>query len=422
MDSEKEIEAKANVGDAAAQYRMAAMLDQRGDLDGAKRWLNAAADAGHPAALYTIATQLLSKTQDEMPVDEAVALLRRAMDAGNPAAMGQLAVLSAFGLGIEQSWREAVSLLRQAAQTGYPPSVRELGMLWALAGGEAAATGAFLRAAAMNGDWVSQYLGLRRGDVFSAAEGEAICQRLKAGGAPLGRRLTVSGGPGLSDAPPDIDAAASAVAALDILKPVAPTEHLHRAPDIFRVDGILSEQECDYLICTSYGSLQGSKVVDHEKSAASHAHYRSSDEARMGLLEVDLMTFALYARMAMAAGVDHGNCELMNVLRYQPGQEYKPHYDFLPEDAKDFSQVRRSGQRTRTVITVLCDDFTGGETRFPRLDKSIRAKAGDAIVFHNTDDNDKPYKETLHAGAPVTAGEKWIVTVWCRARRLWFWP
>ena len=140
-----------------------------------------------------------------------------------------------------------------------------------------------------------------------------------------------------------------------------------------------------------------------------------------GLLDLDLALIAIYARLAHFAGVPHENCELMGVLRYAPGQEYKPHHDFLPEDAEDYSEVKRSGQRSRTLLIALNDEYEGGETIFPKLDVKLRGAPGDSFVFHNTDADEKPYPETLHAGAPVASGEKWLLTLWCRARSFWFW-
>lgn len=73
-------------------------------------------------------------------------------------------------------------------------------------------------------------------------------------------------------------------------------------------------------------------------------------------------------------------------------------------------------------MLTLKDGFSGGETTFSRLGASWRGRAGDAVFFRNTDEEENPYKDSLHAGAPVTQGEKWILTLWFRARRFWFWP
>jgi hypothetical protein len=57
----------------------------------------------------------------------------------------------------------------------------------------------------------------------------------------------------------------------------------------------------------------------------------------------------------------------------------------------------------------------GGETIFPPLGLAITPKKGAAIYFEYVDDKGQVDEHTLHGGAPVTAGEKWIATKWMRA-------
>ena len=116
-----------------------------------------------------------------------------------------------------------------------------------------------------------------------------------------------------------------------------------------------------------------------------------------------------------------GRHELMGVLRYRPGEEYRPHHDYLPEDAVDYSDVRRAGQRRATLLTPLNAAYEGGETLFPRLGLRFRLAAGDSLLFENTADGE-PIADSLHAGAPVASGEKWMLTLWLREKRFWFWP
>lgn len=421
MENLKTLTDLAAAGDPAAQYRLAAHYDRAGRKEEASALTAAAAAAGHPGALYTQASNLLAQPPELMPVEEAVALLNRAAKAGGAAAMRQLAVLTALGLGLARDWEKAVGLISNAAKARHPPAMRELAILSKMTVRDQNTGAALLRQAALGGDWIALYLGLRRGNVLSAEEGKGLAAKLQRARAPLSARLNDPTGEGVQDHSLAIDALGEKAGQYVPAAQEGGAVSLNASPDIFRIDHILTVEECDYLICAAAGLLTRSKVVDSEKSAASHAQFRSSDEARFGLLDLDLVLIAIYARLAEAAGIPVENCELMGVLRYQPGEEYKPHYDYLPEDAGDYSEVKRSGQRVRTLIAPLNDGFTGGETLFPKLGLSFAGKPGDACVFHNTDDAQTPYPETLHAGAPVTVGEKWLLTIWCRARPFWFW-
>ena len=415
MENFKEIEALARSGDVASQYRLAALLDRSGQRQAAREWTRKAADAGHPGALYTLACELLSVPPGEMQVAEAVALLKRAGDAGGAGALRQLGVLTALGLGVTQDWKGAVGLVVKAAERGHPPAMRELALLAESMSGMRGAGDALLAEAARKGDWVAACYALRRG-LLSQGEASALKARLQGVGFfsldPQTEEARISPPAELKD-----------LAGLATLEDKEPPmrEMLRTEPEIYRIASLLTRDECDYLICASAPLLTPSQVVDSEKSTADHAQYRTSDGALLGLLDLDLTLVALYRRLAMAAGVEWGNCELMGALRYRPGQEYKPHHDYLPEDARDYSEVRRAGQRRKTLLVSLNDAYEGGATVFPELKIEHKGRTGDALVFANTDGEGAPYSETLHAGAPVASGEKCLLSLWCREKRFWFW-
>jgi hypothetical protein len=108
------------------------------------------------------------------------------------------------------------------------------------------------------------------------------------------------------------------------------------------------------------------------------------------------------------------HAEPLIVLRYAPGQEYRPHSDCLPESLITPFERGGSGQRVATVITYLNADCTGGATVFPRLDLSVAPRAGNVLCFSNLDAEGRPEPGAVHAGEPVTAGLKWICTLWMR--------
>ena len=421
MENLKSLKELAASGDAAAQYRLAAHHDRSGEQAEARQWTEKAAAAGHPGALYTRATQLLSAKPDEMRLDEAVTMLSLGADAGGSAALRQLAVLTAFGLGVDRNWTAAVARLAQAARLGHPAAMRELAVLAAIGGGDRQHTAALLREAALNGDWIAMYLSLRRGDVLSVEESKGLAAKMRQAHAPLADRLSDSQSGGVTGQAVEFREITAAAAGANPNNVRAKAKSINADPDIFHFENALTEEECDYIICASASLLTPSKVVNSQTSHADHAQFRTSDGAMFGLLDIDLTLIAIYARLAHIAGVPFENCELMGILRYTPGQEYLPHHDFLPEDAEDYSEVKRAGQRIRTLLISLNDGYEGGETTFPQLNVSLRGAPGDAFLFHNTDDQEKPFPESLHASVPVSSGEKWILTLWCRARPFWFW-
>jgi len=109
------------------------------------------------------------------------------------------------------------------------------------------------------------------------------------------------------------------------------------------------------------------------------------------------------------------NGEGLQVLHYLPGSEYKPHYDYFdPAQAGTAALTRRGGQRVATLIIYLNQPQRGGATTFPDLGLEVLPRGGQALFF--VYDRPHPSTRTLHGGAPVWEGEKWIATKWLRER------
>ena len=109
------------------------------------------------------------------------------------------------------------------------------------------------------------------------------------------------------------------------------------------------------------------------------------------------------------------NGEGIQVLHYPIGTEFRPHYDYFPENhlgSKEF--LEQGGQRVATLVMYLNDVDEGGETVFPELNLSVYPKKGSALYFSYANSLGQLDEKTLHGGAPVVKGEKWIATKWIR--------
>jgi prolyl 4-hydroxylase len=108
--------------------------------------------------------------------------------------------------------------------------------------------------------------------------------------------------------------------------------------------------------------------------------------------------------------------EPLQVLRYGPGEVYEPHFDYFTDDGSPESTLAMNGQRIATLICYLADVEFGGATVFPTAGFEVRPSQGRAVYFSDVHQDGSVDPETLHGGAPVGSGEKWIVTQWCRDR------
>jgi prolyl 4-hydroxylase len=182
-------------------------------------------------------------------------------------------------------------------------------------------------------------------------------------------------------------------------------------------DNILSAQECDELIRLSSIKLKRSTIVDPKTGEEEVIEDRSSFGTFFTLNESDFIV-NLEQRIAAVMNLPVENGEGLQILHYKVGGEYKPHFDFFsPGDTGSAVHLARGGQRVSTMVMYLNDVKGAGETIFPDLGLSVTPKKGSAVYFEYCNSQNQLDPLTLHGGAPVADGEKWIATKWMRERR-----
>jgi prolyl 4-hydroxylase len=68
-------------------------------------------------------------------------------------------------------------------------------------------------------------------------------------------------------------------------------------------------------------------------------------------------------------------------------------------------------------MVYLNDVPGGGGTVFPEVGLSVSPRRGNAVYFEYANSRQQVDSSSLHAGAPVIEGDKWVVTKWMRSRR-----
>jgi prolyl 4-hydroxylase len=186
-----------------------------------------------------------------------------------------------------------------------------------------------------------------------------------------------------------------------------PADILSHDPPIRLVRSLFTGEECDYLIGLAAPALRPSVIVDPETGRPKPDPVRTSDGMNFGPAQEDVAVNALNRRIAAATGTAYECGEPLHVLRYAPGQEYKPHLDALPGVGN---------QRAWTALVYLNGGYEGGDTVFPELGLSAKGEPGDCLVFRNVTADGRGDPRTRHAGRPVTGGVKWLATRWIRQR------
>ncbi|HVL77202.1 MAG TPA: 2OG-Fe(II) oxygenase, partial [Noviherbaspirillum sp.] len=141
---------------------------------------------------------------------------------------------------------------------------------------------------------------------------------------------------------------------------------------------------------------------------------RTSRGAMLQRAETELVA-RIEARLAALTRWPAERGEGLQLLRYEKGNEYRPHFDWfdpaLPGPAR---HLERGGQRLATIVMYLSDVEAGGGTTFPEAGLQIQPRRGHAVFFANTDRFHVPDPRSLHAGEPVERGVKYIATKWLR--------
>lgn len=186
-------------------------------------------------------------------------------------------------------------------------------------------------------------------------------------------------------------------------------------PRIVVFGSLLSDQECDELIALARPRLARSLTVATKTGGEEVNDDRTSSGMFFQRGESDVVR-RLEARLARLLNWPEENGEGLQILHYRPGAEYKPHYDYFdPVEPGTPTILKRGGQRVATIVMYLAEPEKGGGTTFPDVNLVVAPKRGNAVFFSY--DRPHPVTRTLHGGAPVLAGEKWIATKWLRERR-----
>jgi prolyl 4-hydroxylase len=186
----------------------------------------------------------------------------------------------------------------------------------------------------------------------------------------------------------------------------APRQLVSADPHIEVVQGLFSHEECRYIQLLGNPRMEPSMIYAANGGRMLDP-YRDSDNMVVTPMAEDLVIQTINRCIAEASGTDYGCGEPLHVLRYRPGQQYRPHHDALAEAPAE-------KRRFATALIYLNDAYEGGETHFPEVGVTVRGAVGDMLIFHNLTGDKQPDPRMTHAGLPVIRGEKWLATRWIR--------
>lgn len=199
-------------------------------------------------------------------------------------------------------------------------------------------------------------------------------------------------------------------------------------PRAFVYHNFLSKDECEYLINLAKPNMQKSTVVDSATGKSKDSRVRTSSGTFLGRGR-DKIVRDIEKRLADFTFLPMEHGEGLQVLHYEVGQKYEPHYDYFLDEFN----TKNGGQRIATVLMYLSDVEEGGETVFPAAKGnissvpwwnelsecgkgglSVKPKMGDALLFWSMKPDGTLDPSSLHGGCHVIKGNKWSSTKWIR--------
>jgi prolyl 4-hydroxylase len=188
-----------------------------------------------------------------------------------------------------------------------------------------------------------------------------------------------------------------------------------QSPRVIVFGGLLDDAECDEMVELARRRLTRSETVQTDTGTSEVNAARTSDGMFFERGEFPLCA-RIEARIAALLRWPLENGEGLQVLRYRAGAEYRPHYDYFdPGQPGTPALLRRGGQRVASLVCYLNTPARGGATIFPDVGLEVAPVKGNAVFFSY--DRPHPGTKSLHGGAPVVDGEKWVATKWVREGR-----
>jgi len=196
---------------------------------------------------------------------------------------------------------------------------------------------------------------------------------------------------------------------------LAANRAVHKVPlatiELFAVGNFMSAAECTKMIEMVDAVAEPSAVFD----LAYDSGFRTSYSGNINPHDPFIRTIS--DRIDDLLGLERIFGETIQGQRYTIGQQFKPHHDWFHPGTSYWEDVMaHGGQRSFTAMVFLNDVEEGGLTHFPEIDTALKPKAGVIALWNNASPDGLTNPKTLHAGCPVTAGKKYVITRWYRAR------
>src|SRR5439155_10967851 len=113
---------------------------------------------------------------------------------------------------------------------------------------------------------------------------------------------------------------------------------LSDTPRIRMVEGFATPAECQWVIDAAHVHLAPATVFDHDTGGLVLDPARNNSAVSLMFEQMDVISEILRTRISAATRVPVRAFEPPQILRYEVGQEFVPHHDFMDENSRGFRE------------------------------------------------------------------------------------
>jgi prolyl 4-hydroxylase len=179
------------------------------------------------------------------------------------------------------------------------------------------------------------------------------------------------------------------------------------------INNIINEKEANYIIDKASLEFNDSTILGQNIDTK----IRKSKTA--WLYKTDPIIMRIMVRIANIVNLPLENAEALQIVKYEPNGYYNEHHDSCCDEHQLCTEfIKRGGQRVKTVLIYLNDEFIEGATNFPVLNKKFKPPKYSAVIFNPLAKNsNKCHPKAIHAGLPVKTGIKYVANLWFREQK-----
>lgn len=185
---------------------------------------------------------------------------------------------------------------------------------------------------------------------------------------------------------------------------------------------VVTKENCKYLTnFAKTADLEQMGVFDPDKTNETKESSHKVDKSSRDVKCADITPILPQVHDLMANIIDHvinpfygfkiRDSEMPQLLYYEKGGHYKPHYDAeaLWTNPDGTKMWKKSVDRDLSTVLFLNDDFEGGYFSFPDLRIKIKPEPGLLVCFPSS-------RYFKHCVEPVLSGQRYTLVTWMRVQ------